>query len=142
MTTHLLDLFKAFAPALAKAGVKGLVLVATNADRLRSVKAEAKVINAKIQVLTITVDISDKRSVDSAFEIIKDVFGHADILVNNAGVNLEGEGNLVGDEDPDDWWRNFEINTKGTFLISRAFIRQLPSEEAPAVVITLVTLAA
>ncbi|KEY66404.1 hypothetical protein S7711_05837 [Stachybotrys chartarum IBT 7711] len=133
---------KAFAPAFTKAGVKGMVLIATNADRLRSVEAEAYAINAEIQVLAITVDISDKCSVDGAFERIKDVFGHADILVNNAGVNLEGDGSLIGNEDPDDWWKNFEVNTKGTFLISRAFLRQLPTQEAPAVIITLVTLAA
>lgn len=133
---------KAFAPAFAKAGVRGLVLIATDEAKLKSVEAEAKELSPNVQVLTLAADIADKKSVDTAFDKIKTTFGHADILINNAGVNLEGEGNLVGDEDPDTWWKNFEINTKGTFLVSRAFIRQLPSKETPATIITVVSSAA
>lgn len=119
-----------------------MVLIATNEERLKSVEAEAKKINPSLQVLAIGVDITNRASVDAAFDKIKSTFGHADILVNNAGVNFEGEGNLVGDEDPDAWWQNFEVNTKGTFLVSRAFIRTLPSKETPATIISLTTGAA
>ncbi|KAH8893104.1 NAD(P)-binding protein [Thozetella sp. PMI_491] len=133
---------KAFVPAFAKAGIRGLVLLATDEAKLNAVEADAKALSPDLQVLAVGVDITDKHSVEAAFDKIKAVFGHADILINNAGVNLEGEGNLVGDEDPDDWWRNFEVNTKGTFLVTRYFIRQLPSKETPATIINLVTLAA
>ena len=109
---------------------------------LSSVESEVKGINPNIQVLTIATNITNKQSVDEAFKNIKDTFGHIDILINNAGVNSEGVGALVGDEDPDDWWKNFEVNTKGTFLISRAFLRQLHPEVSNATIITLVTLAA
>jgi NAD(P)-dependent dehydrogenase (short-subunit alcohol dehydrogenase family) len=109
---------------------------------LKSVEADVKDINAKVDVLCIAVDITNKFAVDEAFEKINGTFGSVDILVNNAGVNFEGEGALVGDEDPDNWWRNFEINTRGTFLVSRAFLRQLQPKSARATIITLVTLAA
>lgn len=105
-------------------------------------EAHVKKINPDVQVLSLAVDITNSRSVDVAFEKIKDTFGSADILINNAGVNFEGEGNPVGEEDPEGWWKNFEVNTKGTFLISRGFIRQLPSSETRATIVNLVTLAA
>jgi NAD(P)-dependent dehydrogenase (short-subunit alcohol dehydrogenase family) len=117
------------------------VLLATNEDKLKETEQEVKKINPAINVLSLGVDIASPASVDAAFEKIKSTFGHADILVNNAGVNTEGNGNLIGDEDPDAWWQNFEVNGKGTFLVSRAFIRLLP-KDAPATVITLVTGAA
>ncbi|MAD87095.1 MAG: hypothetical protein CL912_29400 [Deltaproteobacteria bacterium] len=116
--------------------------MATNADMLRSVESELKEINPNIRVLAIATDITEKNAVDEAFEKIKDTFGHVDILINNAGVNLEGQGALVADEKPDDWWKSFEVNTKGTFLISRAFLRQIHPGTMNATIITLVTLAA
>ncbi|KAH6654688.1 hypothetical protein BKA67DRAFT_592707 [Truncatella angustata] len=133
---------KAFVPAFTKAGVKGLVLIATNEEKLKVVKAQANEINSDLHVLTLGVNIADKQSVDAAFDKINSTFGHADILINNAGVNFEGEGNLVADEDPDAWWSNFEVNTKGTFLVSRAFLRSIPSKETRATIINLTTNAA
>lgn len=133
---------QAFAPAFTKASVDGLVLIATNADMLGSVESEVKEINPNIRVLIIAADITKKDSVEKAFEKIKDTFGHVDVLINNAGVNLEGQGALVADEEPDDWWKSFEVNTKGTFLISREFLRQIHPGTTNATIITLVTLAA
>lgn len=104
--------------------------------------AEAKKINPNVQILAVGVDVTNRKSVDDVFDKIKSRFGHADILVDNAGVNFEGEGSLVGDQDPDAWWSNFEVNTKGTFLMSRAFIKSLPEKEAPATIISLTTSAA
>lgn len=129
-------------PAFSKAGAKGLVLLATNEDKLKLVEAVAKETNPGIEILCITTDVTSKQSVDSAFGKIKSKFGHADILINNAGVNTEGEGHLVGDEELDAWWQNFEVNIKGTFLMSHAFIEQLPSKDTTATIINLVTLAA
>ncbi|KAI3320119.1 NAD(P)-binding protein [Xylariaceae sp. AK1471] len=133
---------KAFAPAFAKAGVRGLALLATNAESLKNVEQQVKKINPEIQTLAIPTDISDGLAVTSAFEQIKETFGHADILINNAGVNNDGEGVRIGDADPDAWWRQFEINGKGTFLVTRSFINQLPTPMTRATIINLTTGAA
>ncbi|KAI8632517.1 NAD(P)-binding protein [Xylariaceae sp. FL1651] len=133
---------KAFAPAFAKAGVKGLVLIATNSDGLKNTEQQVKKINSGIQTLVIPTDISDESAVASAFSSVKAKFGHANILINNAGANSDGEGVRIGDADPAAWWRQFEINGKGTFLITRAFINQLPTPETRATIINLTTGAA
>ncbi|RWA09766.1 hypothetical protein EKO27_g5356 [Xylaria grammica] len=133
---------KAFAPAFAKAGARGLVLVATNAEALKNVEREVKKINAEIETLAISADISDGQAVTSAFERIKATFGHADILINNAGINRDGEGVVLSQADPETWWRQFEVNGKGTFLVTHAFINQLPARDTPATIINLTTGAA
>ncbi|GAW21831.1 hypothetical protein ANO14919_113560 [Xylariales sp. No.14919] len=133
---------KAFAPAFAKAGVRGLVLVATNAEALKNVEREVKKINAEIETLAISADISDGQAVTSAFEKIKATFGHADILINNAGINSDGESVVLSQADPETWWRQFEVNGKGTFLVTHAFINQLPAHDTPATIVNLTTGAA
>jgi NAD(P)-dependent dehydrogenase (short-subunit alcohol dehydrogenase family) len=122
--------------------VKGLALLATNVESLKDVEQQVKKINPDIQTLVIPTDISDGLAVASAFEQIKATFGHADILINNAGVNTDGEGVGIGDADPDAWWRQFEINGKGTFLVTRSFINQLPTPEWRGTIINLTTGAA
>ena len=115
------------------------MLIATNAEKLKAVEADIQSIRPDIHVLTLALDISDKDAVDVAFEKIKGTFGHADILVNNAAVLLEGEGSPIGEADPEKWWRQCEINTKGTFLMSRAFLRQLRSNTTDATIITMLS---
>ncbi|KAI0814545.1 hypothetical protein GGR55DRAFT_632253 [Xylaria sp. FL0064] len=133
---------KAFAPAFAKAGVRGLVLLATNSEGLNNVERDVNEIDSKIRTLAIPVDISDSQAVDSAFKQIQATFGHADILINNAGINRDAEGTRIGDADPETLWRQFEVNGKGTFLITRSFISQLPTSQTPATIINLTTGAA
>ncbi|KAK6087735.1 hypothetical protein SCUP234_01374 [Seiridium cupressi] len=130
---------KAFAPAFAKAGVKGLVLLATDAAKLQGVRDEIKTINPSVQVLLIQVNVADQSSVDTAFEKIKATFGRADILVNNAGICNETPRARIANEDPEKWWSNFEVNAKGPYLTTGSFIRLLPSPDAPATIINLVT---
>lgn len=45
-------------------------------------------------------------------------FGPIDVLVNNAAV-YEPSVNII-DSDPDVWWKTFEVNLRGVYLVSRA----------------------
>ncbi|KAK4118200.1 NAD(P)-binding protein [Parathielavia appendiculata] len=128
------------APAFARAGAKAIVLVATNAERLSAVEASLKAINSNVQVLSVATDISDANSVADLFAKVKASFGHADILINNAAAH-SGIGNLL-DEDPEKWWLNFEVNTKGAFLLAQNFLKALPSPSTPATIVNLVSAAA
>jgi NAD(P)-dependent dehydrogenase (short-subunit alcohol dehydrogenase family) len=92
-------------PVFAKAGVKGLVLVATNGEKLKSIESSVKKAHPQIETLVIAADVSNSASVDSLFAQVKAKFGHAGILVNNAAV-LTG-GGLLHEEDPSKWWKNF-----------------------------------
>jgi NAD(P)-dependent dehydrogenase (short-subunit alcohol dehydrogenase family) len=129
------------APAFAKAGPKAIVLVATNAEKLAAVETSISKINPAVQTLSVAADISDTVSVAKLFAKVKQTFGHADILINNAA--LASGGGTIHEEDPDKWWRNFEVNTKGAFLVSKGFISALPDpSSSPATIVNLGTAAA
>ncbi|KAJ4290032.1 hypothetical protein N0V88_006834 [Collariella sp. IMI 366227] len=123
---------KGIAPAFAKAGAKGIVLVATNAEKLAAVEASLKEINPEVQVLSVATNIADTESVAELFTKVKATFGHADILVNNAGINSGGWKHPRGGSG------QVEVNTKGAFLLAQNFLRALPTS-APATIINLVT---
>ena len=93
-------------PAFVKAGVKGVVLLASNAEKLAATEESVKIGDPSIETLTYALDISDTKAVEAAFEKVKDKFGHADILINAAGA-LTGDGPKLHETDPDQWWRNF-----------------------------------
>ena len=128
---------RGFAPAFAKAGVKGLVLLARSGEQLEAVAAQIHKINPETEVMCISVNISDAKGVERAFGKIKEAFGHADILINNVGINAGKDDGPIEAQDPETWWSNFEVNGKGTFLVTRSFIRLLPSPDTPATLINV-----
>ncbi|KAI4700382.1 hypothetical protein J4E89_011024 [Alternaria sp. Ai002NY15] len=126
----------AMVPAFVKAGVKGVALLASNAEKLAATEKSVKEANPNIETLTYALDISDTKGVEAAFEAIRQKFGHADVLVNAAGA-MTGDGPKLHDTDPDQWWRNFEINGKGNYLLIRSFLRLLPSPDTPATIVNV-----
>ncbi|KAI4698110.1 uncharacterized protein J4E84_001244 [Alternaria hordeiaustralica] len=126
----------AMVPAFVKAGVKGVALLASNAEKLAATEKSVKEANPNIETLSYALDISDTKGVEAAFEAIRQKFGHADVLVNAAGA-MTGDGPKLHDTDPDQWWRNFEINGKGNYLLIRSFLRLLPSPDTPATIVNV-----
>lgn len=70
--------------------------------------------------LAIKLDIADPQSVTDAAAAVEKEFGRCDIVVNNAGVI--GNFALIGDSNPDVWWSVLEVNLRGPYLISHAFL--------------------
>jgi NADP+-dependent farnesol dehydrogenase len=68
---------------LSKAGIN-VIALARRAERLESLKKELE--NEPGKVTAIGCDVSDRKSVEKAFEEIEKNFGVVHILVNNAGV--------------------------------------------------------
>ncbi|KAJ4350174.1 uncharacterized protein N0V89_008795 [Didymosphaeria variabile] len=123
-------------PAFVKSGVKGIALLATNAEKLADTERTVHATDPAIETLTCALDISDARSVENAFAAIKDKFGHSDILAHAAGA-ASGDGPKLHETDPEKWWHNFEVNGKGTYLLIRAFLRQLPTPDTPAAIVNV-----
>lgn len=74
----------------------------------------------KPQIVPVGMDVTNADSVAAAAAEIKTAFGRLDILVNNAGF-MEAQENMTN-ADPAEWWKVFEVNILGTFLVTRAFI--------------------
>lgn len=72
------------------------------------------------KVLQIKLDVTDQKSVERAASDVEQQFGRLDILVHNAGVL--GTSNPIVDSDPENWWRTWNVNLRGPYLVTRAFL--------------------
>jgi NADP-dependent 3-hydroxy acid dehydrogenase YdfG len=106
-------------PAFTKADVKGIVLLASNAEKLAATEKSVKVANPGIETLTCALDISDTKAVEAAFAKVQEKFGHADILINAAGA-MTGDGPKLHETDPDAWWRNFVCLAVFIFFVPKS----------------------
>ncbi|KAK9367590.1 hypothetical protein V1509DRAFT_626419 [Lipomyces kononenkoae] len=130
-----------FAVSFAQAGVKGLVLVARDADKLNETVSKVHATNPAVEVLPVVADVADENAVALVYAQCEAKFGHADILINNAGI-VKANGALPGDVKPADWWRNIEVNGKGTFLMMHALVNSLPTLDTPVTIINITSGAA
>lgn len=82
--------------------------------------AAEKAGRATPRVLALNLDVLRYDSVQAAAQQIKEQFGKLDILVNNAGYLSKFA--KIADSDPEDWWRNYEINIRGVYFVTKALL--------------------
>jgi 3-oxoacyl-[acyl-carrier protein] reductase len=107
---------RAFAIALAKNGFKVAVTARTEAEI--NATAEAIVRNGG-SAIAVPGDVTDRQAVEPAVATTEAELGPIDVLINNAGVL---NGGLIGTIDPDEWWRDIEINLRGPLLFVNAVL--------------------
>jgi len=108
---------QAFAEALAQAGAT-VAIVARSENQLRDVAHSIE--QAGGRILAFTVDVTDRQAIEHVVAEIEQQLGHIDLLINSAGT-LRALGPIV-EIDPDEWWREVEINVRGTHLCARAVL--------------------
>ncbi|KAI0879499.1 hypothetical protein GGS24DRAFT_437651 [Hypoxylon argillaceum] len=122
---------KESALALAQAGCSKIAIGArSDLSGLEEeiAKAAADAGKSAPQVLALKLDVTSEESVQAAADKISEAFGGAlDVLVCNAG-NLE-QWAPVAESNPAEWWKTYEINVKGTFLLNHSFIPLLLKSE-------------
>lgn len=129
--------------AFARAGARKVVLTSRTKSELEEVKEEIEKLGKGTDVRLVEVDLTKEESVDHLFKEAGELDGesfldfssepasgklkrerfHAVVLINNAGY-LE-PCVPIRDSKPADWIRTQEINSTGTYLASRAFLRQV-----------------
>jgi NAD(P)-dependent dehydrogenase (short-subunit alcohol dehydrogenase family) len=108
---------RAIAQGHAKEGAK----VALMARTATEIDAVAKAIAGEGGTArAFVVDIVDLESVTEAIAAIERDLGPVSLLINNAGA-FASIGPIWA-VDPDDWWRDIEVNVRGTFNCCRAAI--------------------
>ncbi|KAF2495052.1 short chain dehydrogenase reductase [Lophium mytilinum] len=113
----------AIAVAFAKAGASfiGLGARGSLSNTEEAVLAAAKQIGKPQPIIVaVNLDVTDTESMIQAAAKIDAHFRKLDILVNNAGW-LE-TGAPIHESDPMSWWQSFEVNVKGVYLSTRAFM--------------------
>ncbi|KAF7597226.1 hypothetical protein BBP40_008068 [Aspergillus hancockii] len=115
---------RATAISYARAGAANIIITARSGSGLDEVEQEiiaaAAATSSTPQVIKLQLEVSSETSVERAAEQIKQRCGHLDILINNAGCNEEWKP--ITESDPADWWKTWEVNLKGVYLMTRAFL--------------------
>jgi NAD(P)-dependent dehydrogenase (short-subunit alcohol dehydrogenase family) len=97
---------------LAAAGMK----VAVSSRTREQIEAVAR----ETDGLAVVADVSSPGDAEAMNAEVERELGPIDLLVNNAGVAHWGD--QAWKDDPDEWWKVFEINLLGAFRVSRAVI--------------------
>jgi NAD(P)-dependent dehydrogenase (short-subunit alcohol dehydrogenase family) len=90
------------------------------ADRLRGSGGDT---------LAVTVDVTDRGSVDSLATLTLDRFGRVDVVCNNAGVSTF---NLIQDQTLDDWRWVLDVNLWGVIHGLASFLPILRGQSTPS----------
>jgi len=69
------------------------------------------------EILPLSVDVSDPKSIEAGFNFVRERFGRLDVLVNNAGT---ANPKRIEDTSAEDWDATMQTNLRGPFLMSRA----------------------
>ena len=105
---------RAIAQALAKSGMAVAVIARTAdeiAETVRLIESDGG------RACGLTADVTGVAAVREAMKQVEHSIGSVDLLVNNAGA-VQPFGPLW-ENDPDEWWRSFEVNVRGAVLCSR-----------------------
>jgi NAD(P)-dependent dehydrogenase (short-subunit alcohol dehydrogenase family) len=114
---------RATAISFAKAGAAGIALGArSDFESLETeIQSAAKAAGKKVpKLLKIKLDVTSYKDVQAAAKETEEEFGKVDILINNAGYLSNFEP--IGESDEDDYWRNYEINLRGVYWMTKAFL--------------------
>ncbi|KAI4747640.1 NAD(P)-binding protein [Aureobasidium sp. EXF-12298] len=113
----------ATATALARAGASAIAVTdlhGVSQDLVEQLKlAAVKAGRPEPLILSNTVDISSRESVEALYKVVEKAFdGRLDLVINNAA-HMEGNKSLL-DSDPDTIWRTWEVNVHGLIIMARA----------------------
>ncbi|KAI9883171.1 MAG: hypothetical protein M1823_005065 [Watsoniomyces obsoletus] len=111
----------AIALAMAQAGADHVVITARKTESLHKEKEDIEKAGAKCT--EIAADIADHNAIDKAFAQIAKEVGPVHACVTNAGVTLVSS---ITEADMDEFWKIFEINTKGSLAVMRALAKHNP----------------
>lgn len=99
---------------LARAGAD--IAIAAR-DQGKMAAAAAQLAETGVKVMTATVDVGDKASIDKMVADVAERMGRVDILVANAGMNIrKPPQDLAADE----WQQILDVNLNGPFFCAQA----------------------
>jgi 3-oxoacyl-[acyl-carrier protein] reductase len=107
---------RATALTLAKRGVRLALLGRPSADHDNTVRQCSE----HVPTRSFECDLANRGEIEAAAARIEDELGSPDIVIHNAAI-LE-RGRKVHELDPDDWDRLLAVNLRGPFLLTRALL--------------------
>jgi NAD(P)-dependent dehydrogenase (short-subunit alcohol dehydrogenase family) len=106
--------------SFAKSGARSISILGRTPRSLLQTQETISKAYPNTKIYTYIADITEKSTLDTAFQAIKSAVGSIDILIANAGYMPDLHS--IAASDPEDWWQGFEINVKGAFNLLSAFV--------------------
>ncbi|KAI9854447.1 MAG: hypothetical protein M1813_001241 [Trichoglossum hirsutum] len=116
--------------AFARAGATHIGILGRTKSSLVATKRSIETEFPNVAVHVAVADISSEPAVNTAFSTVRSLSGDrpVDIFVNNAAYLPDPVP--AKDASVDEWWRGYEINVKGSLILTQAFLRAAASEDA------------
>lgn len=111
---------RVIAENLAEAGHDIAICYSGNEAAANETIAECE--KCGVKAITVKADVSNTEDVANMFATVKEALGPVEILVNNAGITKDG---LLIRMSEDDFDSVVDINLKGTFLCTKAAIKDM-----------------
>ena len=118
--------------AAVKFAQKGYDIVLVDVNEEKGRKAEEQIRAMGQDAVFCLCDISNKEQVTNAAATARERFGRADALINNAGLEIRGSILQCSEED---WVRTYDINLKGIYYMSNAFVPLMLSHDDACAII-------
>ncbi|MDQ3238647.1 MAG: glucose 1-dehydrogenase [Actinomycetota bacterium] len=110
---------EAFAKALSEAGAS-IAIAARTRDRSEAVAKDISSSGGK--AIAVTLDVTDRESVERMIEEVTELLGPVDVLVNNAGLCYHRPAAEVPE---DEWMDVFEVNVHGLWNCAQSVGRRM-----------------
>ncbi|MNE56620.1 Gluconate 5-dehydrogenase [compost metagenome] len=112
-----------------RAGAR-VVLAARRVDRLREL-AEALRQDGS-QTVAVAMDVTDRSSVEAAFDAAEAAFGVVEVVLNNAGI---GNGQRVLELSEQEWSHMLSTNLDGVWRVAQCAAQRLARAERPGSIV-------
>lgn len=123
---------KGIAMYLAKAGASVVIDYVAHPEDAIQAQKEAESEHGTVR--TFCADITKGVEREQLVAYAWDQFGCADILVNNAGLEIRSD---FWDVTEEDYNRVLDVNLRGTFFLTQAFVRRLRQAKKPGRIINI-----
>jgi NAD(P)-dependent dehydrogenase (short-subunit alcohol dehydrogenase family) len=114
---------QATAVAFAEAGAKAIYLTARSEGALKETQGLVAKANPQAQCAYSVCDVTSAAQVEAAVADCAAKFGGIDAADANAG--YLGPWTKIGESDPANWWKNWQVNVQGAYHVIRYTIPHL-----------------
>lgn len=119
------------AQVAAQAGAK-VVIGARRVERLALIADSIQAAGA--EVLSVAMDVTDRGSVEAAFDAAQARFGVVDVVLNNAGI---GNGKRALDISEEDWRAMLSTNLDGVWRVAQCAAQRLAKQKTPGSIVNI-----
>ncbi|WP_207887618.1 SDR family NAD(P)-dependent oxidoreductase [Pseudomonas sp. 30_B] len=122
------------AQVAATAGAR-VVLAARRVERLAELAA--RLADQGGEALAVPLDVTDRASVEAAFDAAQARFGVVDVVLNNAGI---GQGQRALELSEDDWRAMLATNLDGVWRVAQCAAQRLVQADRPGSIVNIASM--